>query len=196
MNFLIFSIAIIVYCAVTSRMSGGGLGAKYLDKKGKGSGVMPFNATWLPEAAFCLPFGLLPALVAQPYIGPWANALGAFLFAVSYLGMQAATAPGLHWGKGNYDPNRTSTLKPFADWLADKVFGITDASTKEYCRVYMAVKGFIIGFPVGGIPLAILWPLGYDVGFKINKGDQGWHEVMSGAGAGIALALFAGALLF
>lgn len=150
--------------AVLSAWSGGSLWpSRYLPKK----------LTWLPEAAFACCFGY----ALHPIIGPYAL----IAIAWSYIWMQSATAPGLHWGDGSYNPDRTSTLKPLVDWLSP-----WHPSTVEYCRVYMAVKGFLIGLPVGGIPLAILWPLGYELG----RGNNTARELLSGFGAGLSIVIF------
>jgi hypothetical protein len=107
--------------------------------------------------------------------------------------MQSATAPGIHWGKGGYNPNRTSTLKPFVDFINTlsirkwRIGPHYDPSTVEYCRLYMGVKGFLIGLPVGGLPLAILWPLGYELGHRSGREDL--IEFLAGSGAGIAISI-------
>lgn len=152
---------------VLSAWSGGSLWpSQYLPKK----------LTWLPEAAFACFFGY----ALWPLIGAWS------LLAViwSYAWMQSATAPGLHWGDPeHYNPEKTSTLKPLVDWLSP-----WHSSTVQYCRVYMAVKGFLIGLPVGGIPLAILWPLGYEIGNRVKNHTV--SEAASGFFAGIVVCIF------
>lgn len=156
--------------AVLSAWSGGSLWpSQYLPKK----------VTWLPEAFFAL--GFVYAL--WPLIGWYAL----IAFPISYAGMQAATAPGLHWGKGGYNPNRTSTIKPIVDWINKHTFKL-DPSTREYCWLYMGFKGFLIGLPVGGIPTAILWPLGYEIGERL--GSNTYRELLSGGFVGLWLFAF------
>ncbi|MCZ6898071.1 MAG: hypothetical protein O7D95_05110, partial [Betaproteobacteria bacterium] len=62
--------------------------------------------------------------------------------------------------------------------------------SKNYARLFMAVKGFLIGLPVGGFTMMILWPLGYEIG---NKAGKHWlSETLAGAGAGLSIILFRG----
>jgi hypothetical protein len=159
----------VLYMAFTSAWSGGSLWP---------SQYLPKWATWFPEALFAL--GFVYAL--YPVIGYWSVLAGIW----SYIWMQSATAPGLHWGDGNYNPERTSTLKPLADWIAG-LFKI-HPSTKQYCWIYMGLKGFLIGLPVGGIVTAFLWPLGYEIGHRAGK--HAVSEMLAGAGAGIAIVIF------
>lgn len=176
-------ISLLAFMGITSRQAGGGFGAHRL----------PRWLTWLPEVLFAIPFGLPLFLLLVPHVGSLAL-LPAFLaVAWSYLWMQSATAPGLHWGKGGYNPNRTSTLKPYVDFLNNLRVGKWsigpgyDPSTAQYCRLYMSVKGFLIGLPVGGIPLAVFWPLGYELGHRTGKEDL--IEFFAGIGAGVAVGL-------
>ena len=79
------------------------------------------------------------------------------------------------------------------DWIAD-LLGIQKvqpdgySKTLNYCRLFMAVKGFLIGIPVGGLPLAISWPIGYDVGDR--TGNDALREWFSCAGAGVSIVIF------
>ncbi len=66
-----------------------------------------------------------------------------------------------------------------------------------YCRAFMALKGFLIGFPMlaYGLPLIVLWPFGYCLGFRILKSDSYYAELFTGGAAGaclVAAALSAG----
>lgn len=163
-------ILIVVYMAVTARMSGGGIGAQYLDR---------FKITWLPEVFFALPFGFALSQV----VGPWG-----WLAAVwSYLWMQTGHGTVLQWGR---DPvqafGRIQTLTPVVDWLAKRL-GL-QLGKIGYCRLFMAVKGFLIGLPVGGLPLAILWPLAYEIGVRAKKHEV--SELLSGAFAGVSIIIF------
>ena len=150
--------------AVLSRMSGGGLGAKYLDR---------FKITWLPEAFFSLPFGWALSTV----VGPW----GWLAAVLSYVCMQTATEPGFNL---NYKENKT--LIPYVNAIA-KVLGIKP-HTVNYMRLWNAFKGFLIGLPVGGLPLAILWPLGYEIGRRVKKHEV--SELLAGAFAGVSIVIF------
>jgi hypothetical protein len=100
--------------------------------------------------------------------------------------MQTGHANALPWGDGNHNPDRENTLSPVVKKLADKL-GI-EYYSKNYARLFMAVKGFLITLPFGGLGL-ILWPLGYEIGHKV--GNHAVSEVVAGAGVGLNLALFA-----
>lgn len=181
----------IVFQGIMARMAGGGLGAHHLDK---------FKITWLPELIFSIPFGVAFGYATTLLNIPEYSSIGLGILGMAwtYIWMQSATAPGIHWGKGAYNPNRTSTLKPFVDFLNTmsirkwKIGPRYDPSTAAYCRLYMGVKGFLIGLPVGGFPLAILWPLSYEIGNRFNS--HALAEFLSGIGAGIAIAIFVGVL--
>ncbi len=72
------------------------------------------------------------------------------------------------------------------NWISDRLgFKRGDVN---FCRTWMAVKGFLICLPVGGIIGAVLWPLGYEIGNRIRK--HVWCELLSGAGAGVAIVIF------
>lgn len=160
---------IIPVMGVLSAWSGGSLWpAQYLPKR----------LTWLPEAVFALGFGY----AVFPLIGYYA----VIAIIWSYAWMQSATGPGLHWGDSGYRPDRTSTLKPFVDWI-NRAFKF-DPSTANYCRLYMSVKGFLIGLPVGGLPLLVGWPLGYEIGYRL--GSNTIREFAAGCFAGLSIYLF------
>lgn len=180
------AIVTILYMATTSRMSGGGLGASILPARTDG-GKMPFNMTWLPEVFFALAFGVALANVTPI----WCGALAA---GWSYIWMQTGHGAVLHWGNlDEHDPTRKQTLSPVVDWIAQRI-GIVSDTDVNYCRLFMAVKGFLIGLPVGGIVLAILWPLGYEIGArlrgKVSFDPHAAAELVSGAGAGVAIVVF------
>jgi hypothetical protein len=181
-----FSIITIAYMGFMGRLSGSGFGAKW-------------NVSWLPEALFSIPFGvalgygiftLFDDSLRAAYI------VGLLAAVWSYAFMQSATWMFLRWEKHD-DPNteRTSTLKPVIDWIAGH-FGYK-LGDEGYAWIAASVKGFLIGLPVGGIPLAILWPLGYEIGShakgRVEKYGLDPHifsEVLSSMGAGIAIILF------
>lgn len=171
---------IIIYMALMSRLSG--MRWPLLDR---------FKITWLPELLFAIPFGAALSLWSDNFITSWL--LFCFGTAWSYIWMQTGHGAILHWGMEPIrDPDRKQFLTPFVDWLAKRL-GIVKNST-PYCRMFMAVKGFLIGLPVGGVVLAVLWPLAYEIGARLRgkvKFDP--HiaaEVLAGAGAGLAIAVF------
>lgn len=160
----------ILYMAITARQSGGGLGAQYLSPK----------LTWVPEVFFAAGFGL----AAYQYGG----IVGAVIVtAWSYLWMQTGHGTVLQWGR---DPaqavGRTQTLTPLVNLIAEKLgYSVGDVN---YCRLFMAVKGFLIGLPVGGIALAVLWPAAYEIGVRLKRHEV--SEIVSGAFAGISILVF------
>jgi hypothetical protein len=179
----------ILYMAAAARMSGGGLGAAFLNKRGdrdengkdKG-GVMPVNLSFLPEVAFGLGFGWG---LHQVVGGLWFPLLAA---AWSYAWMETGHGAVLQWGN---DPaaaqgTRRHALTPVVDFLA-RCLGY-EIGSRAYCRLFMAVKGFLIGLPVGGLPLAALWPLAYES--KSYTKNHALTETLSGAFAAIAILLF------
>lgn len=170
---------IILYMAITSRMAGGGLGAHILDPKGKGRGMMPVNLTWLPEALFILPIAITcGAAVAFLFGTLWGLLAGFAGYGVSFLGMQTATEPGF-----NIDYKDDKTLVPYMNAIG-RVFGIKP-HTVGYMHLWNAMKGFLIGLPVGGVSLALLWPLAYAVGARFE--NHALKELLAGAGAAAAV---------
>lgn len=134
---------------------------------------------WLPEALFAIPFGFYVA----DQIGGFAGELGGLIaFLWSYGWMQTGHGAVLAWGNPN--PEREHTLTPVVNWLAD-YFNI-DRGGVGYCRLFMAVKGFLIGVPTGpgAIVTAILWPAAYEIGYRAR-----WHHGFTEALTGIAAAL-------
>lgn len=150
---------------------------------------LPSWLNWLPEVLFSLPYGLAVMYVTDIWY------LGAAALIWSYLWMQSATAPALHWGNGGYNPDRESLLKPFVDWLNSKTLH-ADPSTEAYCWLYMGVKGFLIGLPTGGLVQAILWPSGYEIGDRLHDAGivtpdpDAFREFMAGVGAGVQVLVF------
>jgi len=164
------NLLIIPYMAVMAAWSGGSLWP---------SQYLPKRITWLPEAFFAL--GVVYAL--WPILGPWSLLAGAW----SYAWQQSATGPALQWGR---DPvhamARPRRLSPVINFISDRL-GF-ERGDVNYCRTWMAVKGFLITLPVGGIVGAVLWPLGYEVGHRVGRHVV--SELLSGAGAGVAIVLF------
>lgn len=154
------------YTAITSAWSGGSLwGHNYLPGP-------------TPEILFALAF----ALAWWPIAGWWC-----ILAAVwSFVWIETGHANALPWGKGGHNPNRVNTLTPVVNWLCARL-GI-ELYSVNYCRLFMAVKGSLIGLPVGGLPLAILWPLGYEIGERL--GSNTYRELLAGFGAGVSILIF------
>lgn len=157
--------------AALARAAGGGLGAKYLDK---------FHATWLPELLFAAVIGYANYLM----FGLWWLAL--IGIAVSYAGIQT--------GHGNVLMSRFGLKhvpKPRLNTL-DKIVTVKPTGGVAYSWVFMGVKGCIIGLPVLGLPLAVLWPLSYYIGLRLVPPQWGLHEWLSGASVGLVIALVLG----
>ena len=167
-----------------ARLSGNGFGSKW-------------GVSWLPEVLFCLPIGIAFAYAVSLFASfPFVIAALFGATAWSYAWMQSGTWPILPWDvEGERNPERNGTLRPVADWITNKLRVKFDS--EAYAWVYAALKGFLIGLPVGGLPLAILWPLGYEIGShfrgKTEKYGFDAHVISEGAaglGAGIAVILF------
>ncbi|MDP7142702.1 MAG: hypothetical protein QGH69_05250 [Alphaproteobacteria bacterium] len=191
-------LAIILYMGIMSGYAGGSL--PHADKLDK------LHLTWLPELLFALPFGLvwwpvLSMLDLQMHINitrgddllmsgivSLVYVIISVIVAWSYIWMQTGHANALPWGKGGHDPERTNTLSPIIKWLSDRLR--VEYYSTNYARLFMAVKGCLIGLPVGGLTLLIGWPLGYEIGSR--AGNHAVAEVAAGcfAGCGVSLALF------
>lgn len=183
----------LLYCLVTAflaRASGGGFGAQKLNKKGAvddatgkdEGGIMPIDISFMPEVFFGFSFGFAHYLAFDSFL------LYGLVSAWSYIWMETGHGTVLQWGN---DPaaaqgERRQTLTPVVEFLSDRlgfVYG-----DRNYCRLFMAVKGFLIGLPVGGLPLAILWPLAYET--KLWTKNHALTEIISGVFAGISILIF------
>ena len=170
---------------ILARLAGHGFGAKW-------------GMAWLPELLYAVPFGLAAGWAADVFGVDFMHALliTAIGTGISYAGMQSATWLFLQWeGHDNPDTTRTSTLKP----IVDKIASVWNYKLGDegYSWVAAAVKGFIIGFPVGAIMCAFLWPLGYEIGShgkgRVEKYGIDPHaisEILSGIGGGISVFIF------
>lgn len=128
--------------------------------------------------------------------------LGVILFIVcgfvTYAGIQSATWMFLRWDDGDKDPNteRSSTTKPFVDWLAEKIGG-WKLGDEGYSWTAAGVKGFIASLPFGGLG-CILFPLSYEGGSHAKGRTEKYFnphivsEALSFIGLGIAALLFFG----
>lgn len=194
-------ISIILYMIVFCRMSGGGLNSWILMKKGEFQddnllmpGKMPFNLSWVPELLFALPFGIVIAtLAAKGFL--WTSLLIVLATIWSYLWMETGHGVVLHFGDNPEESkgSRKHTLSPFVDALAKKMN--IEIGSKLYCYMFFALKGFLISLPIGGIFLAITWPIGYytsrlliKCGVKYDTHAIG--ECICGFFAGLAIVLF------
>ena len=167
---------IIPFMAVMSRLSGSGFGQKW-------------NASWIPEMVFAVPFGVALSIALPESWGIFVPLCGGVATAWSYAFMQSGTWMYLKWT--GHEPNKTksATLKPVTDWIAAR-FGYV-LGDEGYSWIAAGVKGFLIGLPVGGLPLAVLWPLGYELGTHVKgQHKDACKEIFAGAGAGIAIVLF------
>lgn len=151
------------------------------------------NFTWVPEAIFCMVIASAAEMAWGKYFPEYSSAIALVSFVVSYIGMQTATGPALPWGD---DPERSMsrprTLSPCVNMISDRL-GFTRGDI-NYCRTWMAVKGFLIGLPLGGIPLAVLWPLAYELGHRASPYIKGFDphiikEMLSGLAASIAITI-------
>jgi len=178
-------IIFILLMGLLGRLSGNGFGAS-------------FGMKWLPEYLFGIPFGLAAAYAYNGFDVNWWSVLIFIVSAViSVAGMESSTWYFLRWKKHS-DPNLTrgGTVKPIVDFFA-KLCGYK-IGDEGYAWIGAAVKGFIIGLPVGGIFTAILWPIGYEIGSHAKgrvekygiKDSHAVSEFMSAAGGGLSIIIF------
>ena len=112
--------------------------------------------------------------------------------AVAYAGKQSATWAYLKWqGHDDPDTERTSTLKPFNDFVAG-LFGYR-LGDEGYSWVWAATKGLIMTLPIGGTGL-IFHPLGHEIGShalgRLPRPNM-WKELFGGGiGIGVAAGIF------
>lgn len=178
-------ILFIIGMGVLARMAGNGFGKQW-------------GMSWLPELLFAVPFGLAAGWACDALGGEFMYSLliTAIGTGISYAGMQSATWMFLRW-ESHDDPNteRTSTLKPIIDKIAG-VWGYK-LGDEGYAWIAAGVKGFIIGFPVGAIINAILWPVAYEIGShakgrveRFGIDPHAISELMSGAVGGLSIYIF------
>lgn len=156
-------------------------------------GIMPFSLTMLPEILFGACFGYafyvmieyIPVLMDLPtYVK--------VLWSISVAGWAYGWMETGHWHVllfardiSGYPPaqqaaileelavRKPARLYPVAKVLA-KILRIKEKKadgthTLAYCRMFFALKGFLIGLPFGGIPFAFAWPAAYEIGTRTGK---------------------------
>lgn len=138
-----------IFMAVFARQAGGGLKVKYLTDGA------------LPEIFFSLTFTGYLALM----LSPWFFAFAPLVF----LAFQTGHGNALDF-KDVHDPNRMNRIEPVVRWIADKLK--IPHNTPAYDWIFMGLKGFLIGLPAGGVLLAFLWPLAYQI--------RNWIEPITG----------------
>lgn len=198
---------LIPYMTAMSRLSGGGLGAHLLNKKGavdesgkdKG-GIMPVDLSRLPEVLFGAGFGATILLISTNWYVAAAATVWAFAWmetghGTAYtMGRNPALATRIDQKTGK---PRKQTLSIVIDLLCD-IFR-QPLGGAFYSWTFMGLKGLLIGlaaFPFG-IGLAILWPLAYEIGWrssenfrrKTNLCETEIGEYISGFFAGLVLFL-------
>lgn len=180
-------------------------------------GIVPFiSLSMLPEILFGATMGLFFYYVLHVFgvtdwqlitrgghymIGHCLSSTVSVAVAVRcYLWMETGHGIVLTWGGllPYAQRFRTQTLSPVVDWLADKL-GIQKVQedgysrTLNYCRLFMAVKGFLIGLPFGGVFLALWWPASYEAGArlrgKVPFDSHALTELVAGAGTGIHIKI-------
>lgn len=166
--------------ATTARMSGGGLGAEQLGRVGLGM---------VPEILFGMILGTCTSLIWQTVLlhafdivlPGWGVALMWFGLSLwFYTTMEKGHGVVLLWGDPAADQtmydntvNRVQGLTPLVNFVA-KIFGIPyngadGLRSRNYCRLFMAVKGFLLFLPLGGLPGAVLWSGCYEIAWRLRK---------------------------
>ena len=177
-----FCIILMSCFAMLARAAGGGLFAPTLTEK------LGSFGSQLPEFLWALG-GLLPLSAVLPSMA-W------FVTLPILVGVYWLHYLSINTGHGNTlekNADRDQGLTKVVDWLADK-FKVSKTKSdgkmsKWYSRLFMGVKGFLIGVPLFpfGIFLAIAWPFSYE--YFRNKDRHDLTEYVSGAFYGLSLAL-------
>lgn len=143
-----------------------------------------YNLTWLPELIFAAVIGFACAYEYAWWI--FIPATG-----ISYISMQSGHATAYHMGRRPEaaQGSRKQTLSYIIDPIC-KFFGLR-LGEGPYCYLFMGLKGFLIGIPLGpyAFLLAALWPISYDLGETKGYNLAEW---ISGASAGLCVAIFLG----
>lgn len=165
----------------------------------------PWSKTWqdlkawgseVPEIILSLTIGLVATFGYCSLLGInplWCLLMFPVPSVITYAGQQSATWAYLMWtGAPNKYRNRESTLRPTNDFIAG-LLGFPYGS-EGYSWVWAATKGFIITLPLGGLPGAVLFPLGHELGSHAKgrlPGDPNmWKEFASGLGLGLACVFY------
>lgn len=146
-----------------------------------------FGAFWgsaasrLPEIVWAISIAAVSTLVFG--LG-W---YGALVFIPAYLAMETGHGNAFHDGVAEkLFSDRWQTL----DYIVRPITNLLKFAprSKWYCRVFMGIKGLLIGAPIlwFGIPLVVLWPAAYAISFR-TKGDSEYAELISGACMGLML---------
>lgn len=170
MEFLIIPIM-----AILGRMEGGGFFSPKLADMG---------LKFLPCLLFAAPFGFLTDNLL----------LSVLIILYSFFAKNMGHGVALLWGDKvpESEIGRKQSLSPLVDYAA-KVYGIQKyqddgySPTKNYCRLFMAVKGFFIGLPLlpFGFSMVILQPLAYEIGVRVKS--HATSEYLAGGFAGFVL---------
>lgn len=192
---LIYAIAM----SALARMSGGGLGAQLLNKKGEvdnttgkdKGGISPVNLTMLPEVFFGV--GIALAVVGK---GLWLIPVAAW----SYAWMETGHGQAFHMGfNKNQDSKRRQTLTWIVEKVSDKLKQPRYGTF--YCWFFMGLKGFLIGLPLGVFApiFAFFWPAAYALGMtaRVDSWDEDKAktgtvvgEYVTGALTGVFCAIY------
>lgn len=182
--------------AILSSLAGGTFpGSKSFEKQITLFDKLTINLTWVPELIFAVVIGAAVEYVTGSFI------LFVVATSVSYISMQTGHWTVLGWDQFHKDEFTTRTrptIEPVVDLIQDKMnmdrYTDSDGLNPEYSRLFMGVKGFLIGLPVGGIITAVTWPLAYEIGNRlkryVNFDTHIITELLAGAGVGFAVALF------
>lgn len=148
-----------------------------------GMNLPRFVPAFLPEFLFGACFGATIFVTS----GNWWLATIAGIW--SYAWMETGHGTVLQWGDKPWEAiGRKQFLTPVVDYLA-KVFRFQKGS-KDYCIMFMGIKGLLIGLPVApiGLTLMVFWPLAYDIGHRFKS--HAMKEFMSGAFAGWVVTVY------
>ena len=108
----------------------------------------------------------------------------------SFFAMETGHGNAFHDGMGEHNyPDRWQTLDYIVRPITNRL-GFAPRS-KWYCRIFMGVKGLFIGLPLGwaALPLFVLWPLAYAIGFRYLRSDSEPAEWISGGFAGMLIGV-------
>lgn len=199
-----YYLALVIFMPILARAAGGGMGMGWVVYwVGTRFGARAASiASLLPEVFFSLPFGhALAAGVCFLWgdIALWIQAITFMLGAGrAYAVMQSGHGSVLPWGRKVPDDEyefyrtRTNTYTRATDYLALRLKiprdGADGLRSVPYCRLYMAIKGFLLCTPTGGIINMLGWPSSYQIGVRCD--NHALSELISGVSATAALLAF------